>query len=126
CARMLADLRRRTVEATVAAGRSRGLARWAALGGVLYVVLFVVGTIVLFSGAPSGDASPAKVIAWYSNSGHRDRANIGWIIAGLGVFFLVWFIAALRRAVSAADGEGLLTTVSTIGGTIYAALAFAA
>src|SRR2546428_4211186 len=32
------------------------------------VVLFVVGTIVLFSGSPSGDAPPAKVIQWYSRS----------------------------------------------------------
>jgi hypothetical protein len=113
------------VEATVGTGPSRGLARWAALGGLLYVVLFVVGTIVMFSGAAGGDDPPAKVIAWYSDSGHRDRVNIGWIVAGLGVFFLLWFIAALRRSVSAADGEGLLTAVTTIGGTIYAALAFA-
>jgi hypothetical protein len=113
------------VEATVGAGPRGGLARWAALGGLLYVVLFVVGTIVMFSGAAGGDDPPAKVIAWYSDSGHRDRVNIGWIVAGLGVFFLLWFIAALRRSVSAADGEGLLTAVTTIGGTIYAALAFA-
>jgi hypothetical protein len=112
------------VEATVGAGPRGGLARWAALGGLLYVVLFVVGTIVMFSGAAGGDDPPAKVIAWYSDSGHRDRVNIGWIVAGLGVFFLLWFIAALRRSVSAADGEGLLAAVTTIGGTVYAALAF--
>ena len=114
------------MEAAVAVGRPRSVARWAVLGGLLYVVLFVIGTIVLFNGEPSGDASPARVIQWYSDSGHRDRANIGWILFGLGVFFLLWFIGALRGAVSAVDGEGILTAVVAIGGTIYAAVAFAA
>jgi len=111
---------------SVVATRPRNVARWAALGGFLYVVLFVVGTIALFSGAPSGDASPGKVIQWYSVSGHRDRVNLGWILGGLGVFFLLWFIAALRRAVSAVDGDGILTGVVALGGGVYAAVAFAA
>jgi hypothetical protein len=113
------------MEAAVAAARPRSVARWTILGGVLYVVLFVIGTIVLFGGAPDGDATPAKVVQWYSDSGHRDRLNIGWILITLAVFCLLWFIAALRRAVSIVDGEGILTGVVGIGGGIYAALAFA-
>jgi hypothetical protein len=113
------------MEAAVAVGRPRSVARWTALGGVLYVVLFVIGTIVLFSGVPDSNSAPAKISQWYSDSGHRDRVNIGWILIGLAVFFLLWFIAALRRAVSAVDGEGILTAVVGIGGGVYAALAFA-
>jgi hypothetical protein len=113
------------MEAAVAPGRPRSVARWAALGGILYVVLFVIGTIVLFDGAPDSDSAPAKIIQWYSDSGHRDRIHVGWILIGLAVFFLLWFIAALRRAVSAVDGEGILTAVVGIGGGVYAALAFA-
>jgi hypothetical protein len=108
-------------------GRPRtGFARWAALSGAVYVLLFVVGTIVLFSGSPNGDDPPAKVIKWYSDSGHRDRVNTGWILIGLSIFFLFWFIAALRRSVSAGDRDGLLTSIVGIGGTVYAALALAA
>ena len=113
------------MEAAVVVGRPRRMARWAALGGALYVVLFVVGTIVLFSGPPAGDAAPAKVIQWYSDSGHRDRVNIGWILVGLGIFFFLWFVATLRRAVGSVDDEGILTSVVTIGGSVYAAVAFA-
>ena len=113
------------MEAAVAAARPRSVARWTILGGVLYVVFFVIGTIVLFGGAPDGDAAPAKVIQWYSDSGHRDRVNTGWVLITLSVFCLLWFIAALRRAVSTVDGEGILTGVVGIGGGIYAALAFA-
>jgi hypothetical protein len=114
------------MEPAVTAARPRSVARWAVLGGALYVVLFVIGTILTFSGAPSGDDPPAKFIKYYSDSGHRDRINIGWILIALAIFFLLWFIGALRRAVSAVDGEGILTAVVGIGGGVYAAVAFAA
>jgi hypothetical protein len=108
-------------------GRPRtGFPRWAALAGAAYVVLFVVGTIVLYSGAPSGDDAPAKYIAWYSDSGHRDHTHLGWILLGLSIFALLWFVAALRRSVSVADRVGLLTSVVGIGGTIYASLTLVA
>ena len=113
------------MEAATAVGRPRSVARWTALGGVLYVVFFVIGTIVLLDGPSGEDAAPAKVIQYYSDSGHRDRVNVGWILITLAVFCLLWFIAALHRAVSSVDGEGILTGVVSIGGAIYAALAFA-
>ena len=40
------------MEAAVATSRPRSVARWTILGGLLYVIFFVVGTIMLFSGAP--------------------------------------------------------------------------
>jgi hypothetical protein len=113
---------------TIAAARSRAdLARWGALGGIVYVVLFIVGAILLYSGAPGSDSSPAKIIAYYGDSGHRDRISIGWIVAGLGIYFFLWFLSALRRAVRRWEGEdGYLTGLTTIGGAVYATLAFAA
>ena len=114
------------MEAAVAAARPHSVARWTILGGLLYVIFFVVGTIMLFGGAPDGNATPAKVIQWYSDSGHRDRINGGWVLIGLSLFFLLWFVAALRRAVSLVDGEGILTTVVGLGGGIYIAVAGAA
>jgi hypothetical protein len=104
-----------------------GLARLAALGGIAYVVLFVIGTILLFSGSPDTSSAPAKIIAWYSDSGHRTRANIGWLVSGLGLFFFLWFLSALRRTVRRLEGDdGFLTGLTTIGGVIYAALSLAA
>jgi hypothetical protein len=111
--------------AGVAVVRTRSIARWTALAGAVYVVLFVVGTIVLFSGSPGGDATPLKVIRWYSDSGHRDRINLGWILIGLALFFFLWFVATVRRAVMSVDAEGILTAVVGIGGSVYAAVAFA-
>ena len=113
---------------TMASARSSaGIARWASLGGILYVVLFVIGVIVMFDGEPDSDASPGRVIAYYSKASHRDKISIGWIIAGLGIFAFLWFLSSLRRAVRRWEGDdGFLTALTTIGGAIYATLAFAA
>jgi hypothetical protein len=105
---------------------NRGIARWAGLGGVLYVILFVVGILIVSSGQPDGDATPTKVIAYYSKGSHRDKIHIGTLLIIIGVFFLIWFVAALRQVVRSYAGDGLLTTVATIGGAIYAALTLAA
>jgi hypothetical protein len=97
------------------------LERWSGLGAIAYVVLFIVGAILLFGGAPDGDAAPGKVIAWYSDSGHRDRIHIGWVLIGLGVLLLLWFVAGLREWVARVDG--FLATAVAVGGTLYATLA---
>jgi len=112
---------------TIATHRSNaGLARWAALGGIAYVVLFVVGVILIFGSSPDSSSAPAKIISWYSDSGHRDRINFGWLAAGLGVFFFLWFLSALRRTVRRLEGDdGFLTGLTTIGGSVYAALTLA-
>jgi hypothetical protein len=43
----------------------------------------------------------------------------------LGVFFFIWFLSALRQLLRSIDADGFLTTLATIGGTIYAALTLA-
>jgi len=113
---------------TIATPRSSaGLARWAVLGGVAYVVCFVVGVILVFNGAPDSSSAPGKIIAYYADSGHRDRINIGWVVTGLGVFFFLWFLSALRRSVRLLEGDdGFLTGLTTVGGAIYASLTLAA
>jgi hypothetical protein len=104
----------------------RGLTRWAALGGAIYVVLFVVGTYFMFHDAPEGGDAPAKFTQWFSDSGNRDQIHIGWVLTGLSIFFLLWFIAYLRRTVGRLDPDGLLANVVGIGGTVYAACALVA
>ena len=39
----------------------------------------------------------------------------------LGVFFLLWFVGALREFMRRIDADGLLTRVAVIGGAVYAA-----
>jgi hypothetical protein len=113
---------------TMAPPRSTaGIQRWAALAGVAYVVLFAVGVILIYGNSPDSGSAPAKIIAYYSDSGHRNRINIGWLLAGLGVFFFLWFLSALRQAIRRLEADdGFLTGLTTIGGVVYASLSLAA
>ncbi len=115
-----------TAIAPTTATRRRGLEQWAALGAVAYVVLFVVGVIIALSGQPDGDASPDEVRRYFADSGHRDRVGVGWVLVVLGLFFLLWFLASLRQTLRRLDGDGFLTALATLGGAVYATLAFAA
>ena len=103
------------------AGRLRA---WSSLGGVAFTVLVVLGAMLLFDG-PS-DSSPAKMTAWYSSSSHRDHINIGWLLAGLGLLCLIWFVAGVRERIAVAEvaerpGASFLSTIVTIGGTAFIA-----
>jgi hypothetical protein len=102
------------------------LVRWAALGGIAYVVLFVAGTAVAHGGAVDTGGPPAKVIAYYRDGDHRDKVALGCFLGILGVFFFLWFLAALRQAVRRLAGDGILGMLVTIGGSIYAALTLTA
>src|ERR1041385_7262240 len=123
-----------TTIATATPRTLAGLVRWAKLGGVAYVVLWVIGVILLFGNSsdsgsapakviayyvvlwvigvillfgnsPDSGSAPAKVIAYYSDSGHRTRMNIGWVLAGLGLFFFLWYLSALRRTIRRLEGD---------------------
>jgi hypothetical protein len=103
---------------------SSGLRLWSSLSGLVFVVLVVVGVFFLFDG-PS-DGSPAKMTAYYGSSSHRTHTNIGWILMGLGLFALIWFVAALRERVRESEqGDTFLSTVVFVGGTVYVAVAMA-
>jgi hypothetical protein len=106
--------------------RESRLSAWASLGGVGFVVLFVIGTLLMFSDTPMGDDPPSKVVAYFGDSGHRDRISIAWIVAGIGFLFFLFFVAALRETVARLEGDGILATTTAIGGGIYAALGLAA
>ena len=101
------------------------LQRWSLLGGAVYVVLFVVGTILSFGGQPDSSSSPDKLRAYWSVGSHRDKVNFGWLFVGLGVLFLIWFVAALRQRIRDAD-TGFLSSVVLLGGAIYATSTMAA
>lgn len=98
------------------------LRAWSSLGGVAFTVLVVVGAVLLFDG-PS-DSSPAKMTAWYSSSSHRSHVNLGWVLAGLGLLCLIWFVAGVRERIAVAEvaerpGASFLSTIVTIGGAAF-------
>ena len=106
----------------------RGLRLWSSLSGLVFVVLAVVGAMLLFDG-PS-DSSPAKMASYYGSNSNRWHFNLGWILSGLGLFALIWFVSALRERVreseqSAPEQGTFLSTIVLVGGTVYVAVAMA-
>ena len=107
---------------------SRGLRLWSSLSGLVFVVLAVIGSILLFDG-PS-DSSPAKMTSYYGSSSNRTHFHIGWLLTGLALFALIWFVAALRERVreseQASPEQGtFLSTIVLVGGTVYIAVTMA-
>jgi len=96
---------------------------WSSLGGIAFTVLVVVGAIFLFDG-PS-DSSPAKMTAWYSSGSNRTHLSIGWVLAGLGLLCLIWFVAGVRERIALAEqadrSGSFLSTIVTIGGAAFVA-----
>jgi len=99
------------------------LRSWSNLGGIVFAVLAVIGAIFLYDGPQA--SSPAKMAAWYGSGSHRTHINIGWLLTGLAYLSLIWFVAALRERVALAEqaeaGGSFLTTLVTIGGTVFVA-----
>jgi hypothetical protein len=94
---------------------------------VAYVVLFMIGVILIYGNSPDSGSAPAKIIAYYSQSGHRNRINFGWLFGGLGVLAFMWFVVVLRQTVRRLEGEdGILSGLVMLGGGVYATLTLAA
>jgi hypothetical protein len=103
------------------------LRAWSSLGGIAFSVLAVVGAIFLYDGPQ--DQSPAKMAAWYGSGSNRTHINIGWVLTGLALLCLIWFVAGLRERVAVAEqadapGASFLSTLVTIGGTAFAGAGF--
>jgi hypothetical protein len=106
----------------------RGLRLWTSLSGLVFVVLAVVGSILLFDG-PAG-SSPAKMASYYGKASNRTHFNIGWILTGLALFSLIWFVSAVRERVRetelvSPENGTLLSTILLVGGTVYIAVSMA-
>ena len=100
------------------------LRAWSSLGGIAFTVLAVVGSIFLYDGPQS--SSPAKMTAWYTSGGNQAHINVGGILVGPALLCRIWFIAGVRERISLAEqadapGASFLTTLVTIGGTVFVA-----
>lgn len=88
-------------------------AKWASLGGVGFVVLNVVGSIL--QGTPPGaDDSNEDVLEWFVDyeSGIRTNAFLG----ALSIILLLWWFGTLWRRMTQAEGnQNRLSVLSLIG-----------
>jgi hypothetical protein len=101
--------------------------RNAALAGIAFAALFVVGFWML-AGLPDSGASDREITDDYSGS-ERDVAIVAafYVVPFAGIAFL-WFLASLRHRVQRAAGadEVLISTVQLLSGALFVAMMFVA
>jgi hypothetical protein len=96
-------------------------ARYAALGGIWFVVLNVIGAFL--PGTPPKTTDSALKIAKYFHDHHR-AIEVGTLLAGLGLIGLFWWFGSLwRTMVNAEGGSARMSAVALIGLAVAAALA---
>jgi hypothetical protein len=101
--------------------QTRFWSRLGVLGGV-YAVLFVIANILL--GEPGSGTAGATVVAYYHD--HQTTETVGVFAVAFAVVALTFFLASLRRTLSATDEGRYLANVVTAGGALTVALIDAA
>lgn len=82
--------------------------RFIALTGVLWAVLAVVGIVSSGGETPDGDASPARVLSYYSS--HSSEIELSGVFFALAFLFFLLFCGTLRSFLRRnSDNEGLAT-----------------
>ena len=95
------------------------LERLAPLTGVVSVVLFIVGAVVISN---YDYLPPAEKVADFLN-GNPTRISTGAYLSSISAFFLIWFAGSVRSALIVKEGgTGRLSTVA-FGGGVAAAVA---
>jgi Na+/melibiose symporter-like transporter len=98
----------------------------AAVAGVVFSALFVVGWLLLRS-SPSLDDSDATIVDYYADAGNRRASSLaGLYVVPFAAIAFTWFLAALRdRYVRASVRENtLLSTVHLVAGALFVASLF--
>jgi len=105
--------------------------RWeqaAAAGGAIFAVFLIAG-LAMQSVAVGGveDESRAEVVARFSDNGNELWVEVGGLLVGFAMFFLLPFLARLRMSLRSAEGaNAVFSTAAIAGGVVMATLLAAA
>ena len=94
--------------------------RLAPLSGVVFVVLYVISTLVGMSDSPDFAGTPEEITEYFTDS--KDEIIIGGLIGVVSIPFFVWFAGCLRSAIARVEG-GTTRLASTAFGASIAAVA---
>src|SRR6476469_2527728 len=95
------------------------LRRYAPLSGVLFVVLFAVGSALWALDQPAIGAGSRDTVDFYRDS--STRILIGGSISLVSIAFLAWFGSILRDALAEAEADGVTgLPLTAFGGVLLA------
>jgi hypothetical protein len=92
--------------------------RWATLSGVLAVVFWILG-VILISSKAKGDKGPEALASYHQ---HSDGILAGSLLWSIGVLLFIWFLSSLRSHYLAAEGEPGRLAALAFGGGIAASV----
>jgi hypothetical protein len=96
--------------------------RWAALSGIVFVVLMLSGAYFV-TDVPEADASAQEIAAYLDDSGNLRRNIVGAYIWVLGGLAFLGFVAGLRAVLRRAEGEpGTLSSLVFGAGVLFTAV----
>jgi hypothetical protein len=96
--------------------------RWAALSGIVFVVLMLVGASFVLD-VPKGDASAQEIASYLTDSENQTRNLIGAYIWVLGGLAFLGFVAGLRGVLRRAEGDpGTLSNLVFGAGVVFTAV----
>jgi hypothetical protein len=96
--------------------------RWAPIGGIVFVVLMVVGSIFV-GDLPSADDSDQEIADYLADSDNHTRNIIGAYLWVVGALFFLWFLTGLRSDLRKAEGgTGVLSNLAFGAGVAFAAV----
>jgi hypothetical protein len=78
--------------------------RWIPLSGIVYVVLFLVG-FILVSDSPEASDSDTEIVSYYGDSGNRAKEIVVFFLFVVAALLLVWFVTDLRGRLRAVEPE---------------------
>jgi hypothetical protein len=100
----------------------RQIERWAPIGGIIFVVLMVVGSM-LVGDVPDPDAPEQEIATYLGNNADHMRNIAGAYLWVVGALAFIWFLTRLRNDLRRAEGgTGALTNVVFGSGVAFAAV----
>jgi hypothetical protein len=96
--------------------------RWAALSGIVFVVLMLVGAAFVID-LPKADASSQEIARYLADGDNQMRNIIGAYLWVLGGMAFLGFVAGLRSVLRGAEGDpGTLSSVVFGAGVVFTAV----
>ncbi|MDO8363914.1 MAG: DUF4386 family protein [Actinomycetota bacterium] len=95
--------------------------KWAALGGVLFVVLNVIGSIAMGS-PPASDDPNEKILNWFVDK--ESGIKLALFLGGVSVIMLLWWFGSLWRRMATAEGGRHRLSVVALAGLVGSGVAW--
>jgi hypothetical protein len=99
-------------------------AKYGAATGIVFVVLFVIGFLIITPSPPDLDAPVGDWSSYYTD--HQDAINTALVLVSVSLFFFIWFLGSLASALRVAAGSPRLPSIAFGGGLVAVATFFIA